>query len=247
MAPNERLRGSIAAAGLDIEGTATLAEVDPKTVERWITKGRLPHRRFRLKVAGKLNVDETYLWPELIHDQKTQAASVAELLQLHPSRSAVPHELWRELITGARETMDVLVYSGTFLHEQHDIGAIVEDKTRHGTKFRFLIGDETSDAVRQRAIDEGTPGGLESRCQLMRRYLRDLLDLPGVQVRSHSTILYNSIFRFDEDLLVNGHAWGAPAGQSPVLHLRRVPGGRMFDHYMRSFDAVWASGVPELR
>ena len=23
------------------------------------------------------------------------------------------------------------------------------------------------------------------------------------------------------------------------MHLRRVPGGRMWDHYMRSFEEVW--------
>lgn len=36
----------------------------------------------------------------------------------------------------------------------------------------------------------------------------------------------------------------APAGQSPVLHLRRLPGGRMWDHYMRSFEEVWKIGEP---
>ena len=42
---------------------------------------------------------------------------------------------------------------------------------------------------------------------------------------------------------------GTPTGRrpahSPVLHLRRVPGGRMWDHYMRSFDKVWNVGTPE--
>ncbi|MDX2817537.1 hypothetical protein PV410_34245 [Streptomyces sp. PA03-5A] len=34
---------------------------------------------------------------------------------------------------------------------------------------------------------------------------------PGVEVRSHDTILYNSIYRFDDDVLVNPHVLGAPA------------------------------------
>ena len=63
--------------------------------------------------------------------------------------------------------------------------------------------------------------------------------MPGIELRTHATTLYNSIYRFDQDLLVNGHAFGAPAAQSPVLHLRRVPGGRAWDHYMRSFEEVW--------
>ena len=73
-------------------------------------------------------------------------------------------------------------------------------------------------------------------------YMRDAFDEPGVSVRLHGTTLYNSIYRYDDELLVNTHAYGVPAGQSPVLHLRRFPGGRLFDHYMASFERVWADG-----
>jgi hypothetical protein len=30
-----------------------------------------------------------------------------------------------------------------------------------------------------------------------------------------------------------------PAAHSPVLHLRRLPGGQLFDHYQASFERVW--------
>lgn len=245
MSTNERLRGTIAASGLDLLQVAETVGVDAKTVERWITKGRTPHRRHRDKVASTLAVDDTYLWPSLLADPKTQAASVAELLELHPSRSAVPYELWQELIASAREAFDVLVYAATFLFEQHDIGRVIREKSRDGVRVRILIGDETSPAVALRAEDEGTTGGLQARIQLHRRYLSEVAGLPGVEVRTHGTTLYNSLYRFDQDLLVNGHAYGALAGQSPVMHLRRVPGGRMWDHYMRSFDKVWERGSPQ--
>ncbi len=45
--------------------------------------------------------------------------------------------------------------------------------------------------------------------------------------------------------MVNGHVYGALAAHSPVLHLRRVPGGRMWDHYMRSFEEVWNGATVE--
>lgn len=245
MATNERLRGSLAANGIALSDLAEAVSVDPKTVERWITKGRLPHRTHRHAVADRLGMDETFLWPEVLSDPKTQAASVAELLELHPSRSAVPPDVWRRLIDGTREAMDVLVYAGTFLFEQYDLSVTIREKAAQGVRFRFLLGDETAPAVQLRAEEEGTVGGLQGRIQLHRRYLRDLLDLPGVDVRTHATTLYNSLYRFDQDLLVNGHAYDAPAGQSPVLHLRRVPGGRMWDHYLRSFDEVWKIATPE--
>lgn len=245
MGTNERLRGSIASAGLRPADLSESVGVDAKTVQRWITKGRLPHRTHRLAVSRALNVDETYIWPEVMTAPVTQSASVAEMLQLHPSRAAVPHETWCQLMGNAREAIDVLVYAGTFLFEQLDLTTVIREKSSQGVRFRILLGDEKSRAVKVRSIEEGTEGGLEGRIQLHRRYLREVLGLPGVEARTHGTTLYNSLFRFDQDLLVNGHAFGAVASHSPVMHLRRVPGGRMWDHYMRSFDDAWKTGTTE--
>ncbi len=245
MATNERLRGSLATAQLRTTDIAEQIGVDPKTVERWITKGRLPHRTHRVGVAKALGVDEAYIWPEVLAEQVTQSASVAELLELHPSRAAVPHAVWQQLIASTHEALDVLTYAGTFLFEQHNICEVLREKSAQGVRCRFLIGDETSDGVRQRAEEEGTAGGLQGRIQVYRRSLRRVVGLPGVEIRTHGTTLYNSLFRFDQDLMVNGHAYGEPAGHSPVLHLRRVPGGRIWDHYMRSFEEVWKIATPE--
>jgi hypothetical protein len=44
---------------------------------------------------------------------------------------------------------------------------------------------------------------------------------------------------FDDHMLVNAHVYGAPAAHSPVLHLRRLPGGQLFDHYQAAFERVW--------
>jgi hypothetical protein len=241
---NERLRGSLASAGLRTADLAEAVQVDAKTVERWITKGRRPHRLHRGATAQLLGVEETYLWPELIDDPLTQSASQAELLQLYPTRGAVPNDTWRDLFSGARESIDILMYAGTHLFE-NDLVGVLARKAAEGTLCRVLIGDETSDAVHLRAAEEGTTGGLEGRIQLHRLCLRALRGIPGIEIRAHSATLYNSLYRFDQDLLVNTHAYGAPAGLSPILHLRRVPGGRMWDHFMQSFDHVWKDATPE--
>lgn len=52
--------------------------------------------------------------------------------------------------------------------------------------------------------------------------------------------LYNSLFRYDNQLLVNPHIFGQPASANPVLHLRRAAATGWFDRYAESFDAVWA-------
>lgn len=51
------------------------AGVDAKTVERWITKGRISHRRHREVVSKALAVEDIYLWPSLLTDAKARAAA----------------------------------------------------------------------------------------------------------------------------------------------------------------------------
>jgi len=60
----------------------------------------------------------------------------------------------------------------------------------------------------------------------------------------HSTVLYNSIYRADDQILVNTHIYNCPAAQAPVLHLRRVAGGSMVSTYLESFERVWDGATP---
>ena len=106
-------------------------------------------------------------------------------------------------------------------------------------KVRILLGDPDSAAVILRGLEEGLGEGMASRVSLSLRYLDGLRDVDGIEVRVHETTLYNSILRSDDTLLANTHVYGAPAAQSPVLHLRRVPGGTVFDHYAGSFERIW--------
>ncbi len=71
-------------------------------------------------------------------------------------------------------------------------------------------------------------------------YYRPLADVPGVEFRQHQTSLYNSIFRYDDQMLVNQHIYGTYGYLAPILHLRRVPGSDLFDTYARSFELIWA-------
>lgn len=60
-------------------------------------------------------------------------------------------------------------------------------------------------------------------------HYQPLLRIDGVEVRTHGTTLYNSMYRSDHQLLVNAHAWGVNAYGAPVWHLRRSGSGGMFD------------------
>jgi hypothetical protein len=237
---NERLRSCIAGSNLCISDVAVQVGVDPKTVERWITRGRTPHRGHRWATAALLGTDEAYLWPEILSDRRTLSASQAEFVELYPHRGAVPRELWSSLLNHARDAIDILVFAGLFLADTTpDLAETLTAKARSGMRVRLLFGQYDSQAVRIRGKEEGIGHDLAARVRLTMNYLRPVIGVRGINIRQHGTTLYNSIFRFDNDLLANTHAFGAPAAQSPVLHLRRVPGGRLFDHYQSSFERVW--------
>lgn len=243
--PNERLRIALHEAGLRLDDLARHVGVDAKTAERWITKGRLPHPANRAQTARLVGVEEFALWPELAHGRRGRAVSVAEVVEVYPVRGAVPADSWFALMETASRHIDVLVYAGLFLPDgRADLPAMLRQKAEDGVRVRLLFGDPSCDAVALRGREERIGDGMAARIRLAVSYLCPVFDAPGVEARSHATTLYNSIYRFDDELLVNTHVYGAAARQSPVLRLRRIAGGQLFDYYMASFERVWESGTP---
>ena len=82
---------------------------------------------------------------------------------------------------------------------------------------------------------------MAGRTRLTLGLIGPIVGHPGIEVRLHATTLYASLYRADDVLLANTHVLGSPALHSPVLHLQRIPGGQMFDHYAASFERAWAS------
>lgn len=240
---NVRLRNALRAAGTTRTALADQVGVDPKSVERWITQDRVPHATTRTQIAKALGQDESYFWPQLLSTEESRSATQSELVQVWPTRQLVPADVWRSLFRQAKEQIDVLVYAGGFLIEAYDLVEVIRAKTAQGVRFRLLIGDSHAEAVHQRAREERLPG-LVNRCQSSLEYLADVMELPGMQIRLHGTVLYASQYRFDDSALINNHTYASQAGRSPVLHLKKVPGGQLFDYYQSAFERVWATGEP---
>ncbi|MGH2948648.1 MAG: XRE family transcriptional regulator [Solirubrobacteraceae bacterium] len=229
---------------MSLNDLAAEIEVDPKTAERWITTGRVPHPGNRAKTARVLGLDESVLWPQL-EDARARAVVSSEVLRVYSNRGAVPAGAWYEYIASATEHVDVLVYAGLFLSDgKADIAALLQRKAEEGVPIRLLLGDPESEAVERRGAEEGVGEAMAARIRLSMSYLEPAFGVPGVEVRLHATTLYNSISRFDDDVLVNTHAYGAVAAKSPVMHVRRIAGGRLFRHYMASFERVWEKAEP---
>lgn len=112
---NERLRTAMMRTGVTLDDLAQCCGVDPKTAERWLSTGRVPHRTHRWAAARRLGYEESYLWPEVQRSAARRAdTSQSELVRLYTDRASVPREVWLRLMTDAREHIDVLVFSGTF-------------------------------------------------------------------------------------------------------------------------------------
>jgi hypothetical protein len=198
-----------------------------------------------MATACALKADENYLWPGSVDESRTMSASREELVTLYCHRGAVPRDLWLGMVNQAEESVDLLAYAALFLWDSSpELAALLAGRARDGTRVRLLVGDPQGDAVRRRGEEEAIGDGLAARIRLALTYLRELIDTPGVELRFHDTALYNSIFRFDNDVLVNTHVYGAPAAHSPVIHYRRLAGGRLFSHYLTSFERVWAEARP---
>lgn len=237
---NDRLRSALRRSGRGATEVAEVLRVDPKTVERWLG-GRSPHPRHRQAVAQLLGHEEAYLWPDTAAVERVASASRSELVTLYPHRSAVPSELWLELLSRASRNVDVLAYAALFLPELDP--SLVNDlagRAAEGARVRVALGEADGAAVRLRGDEEGIGHGMAARVTMTLAHLEPLVGEPGVEVHVHGTTLYNSIFRFDDELLVNTHLYGAKAYQNPVLHLRRVEGGSLFTDYVNSFERVWA-------
>jgi transcriptional regulator with XRE-family HTH domain len=241
--PNERLRAALLERGIT---PATLGDelgVDHKTVERWIS-GRIPYRKYRYAVASRLGVDEVYLWPDALPREVVGAASESELLAVYPHRWEVPRDAWERLFAAAGQEIGVLVYSGLFLAEDAGVQKILADKARAGVRVRVLLGDPGSAAVADRGADEGMDDAMAAKIRNALVLYRRLRGAQGAEFRFHQTILYNSIYRGDDQLLVNTHIYGVAAAHAPVWHLRRVAGGEIAATYLESFERVWDSAVP---
>ena len=234
---NETLRNALAAKGIDRLDIAVKLQVDPKTVERWLS-GRLPHPSTRAALAKLLDVDENDLWPSTGEPHARRFGP--EIRAVYPQRWAVPREVWHKLFASAEHEIDILVYSGLFLFEDTGILRLLATQADAGVRVRILLGDPESPEVAQRGKDEGIGDSAAARIRNVQALIKPLIAHDGVELRLHRTTLYNSIYRADNRLLANPHIHCLPASAAPVLHLRHTADAALFTTYLESFERVWS-------
>jgi lambda repressor-like predicted transcriptional regulator len=230
---NERLRTLLVSLDESPAALAAKVGVDPKTVERWLTTDRCPYPRTAHRVARLLEVDVTYLWPNLYAHRQRPVTSGDELVACYPGRAAVPTGLWSRLLTEARTRITIM--GDCALSEVvPNLPALLANQAASGVPVRVILTDPATvtnpiDAVRVQTTDAT---------------YRPLLDTPGISISSYPAALTTTIIHTDDDLLIRPSIDGCPMAFAPVLHLRQLPGGPLSTLYLTSVDCVLTESTP---
>jgi len=239
---NEPLRRALLHGRLRETDVAARLGVDPKTVRRWLN-GRVPYPHNRTALADLVEADEADLWPDASGPLAARTRP-DDLGTIYPHRWAVPREVWTRLFASAEREIGILAYSTLFLAEDTGILRILADKGRAGVTVRIALGDPDGTHAAERGQEEGIGDAMAAKIRNALTLYRHLTNVQNVEIRLHRTVLYNSVYRADGQLMVNQHAYGIPAAQAPVFCLCDTGSGEMASLYRDSFERVWASSAP---
>jgi transcriptional regulator with XRE-family HTH domain len=241
---NERLGATVARSGVTLEQVAHQLGVDPKTVQRWLA-GRTPHPRHRYAMAQLLEESEEFLWPGARRRPADALGAAAELVAAYPHRTDLGVDRWWDLFREAEAQIDLLGYTLYFLPHQHpELIELLVEKCQQGCRVRIALADPKSEHVRRRDEEEHEAITLVPRIQTSMQAFEPLLDCANADLRFQDAPLYNSIFRFDDQMLVTPHLYGMPGRSAPLLHLRRLGPSGIFSRFSAHFEGIWSDSRP---
>jgi len=238
---NDLLIAAIRESGLDLGDIAEIAEVDPRTVQRWLG-GRIPHSRYRQKLATALKTDEDELWPDALTIRRR--TGIAEIAGAWPRRDDPAAIDWRALFRSASQHIDLLGYSLSQILSARSINKQLKAKAGDSCRIRIAIANRNSEPVIAADLAQPPSGRLASRIAHAEDQLADLASEPGIELRQHQVATSHTILRFDDEMLLTVHLYGTPGFQAPLLHLRRERDYGLFDQLAKHLEDIWNSAKP---
>jgi hypothetical protein len=203
----------------------------------------VPYPHNRAAIAELVGADEADLWPDAGGPLAARTRP-EELGTVYQHRWAVPREVWTRLFGSAEREIAILAYSALFLAEDTGVLRILADKGRAGVTVRIALGDPDGPKVAERDEEEGIGDAMVAKIRNALALYRPLISAENIEIRLHRTVLYDSMYRADDRILVNQHTYGITAAQAPVFCLSSTGSGEMAALYFDSFKRVWAGATP---
>jgi len=236
-AVNETLCRALLKARLTEEDLATHLQVDPKTVRRWL-EGRVPYMRHRWAIAAMLGVDETDLWPQL----RTVRTRPDELIAVYPHSSAVPWDVWLRVLGSAQREIGILDDPGMPVIGDRPVMELLTERVRCGVRVQICLNMSSMSSLSHLSASAGDEATTADPRDELAVYV-PLREKERVELRLQRRLVYSSIYRGDDQLLVSQHAYGVAVDQAPVLYLQRAEGGDLADAYLGAFAQAWADAA----
>lgn len=230
---NENLRRAMLRARLSEEDVAAQLQVDPKTVRRWL-EGRVPYLRHRWLLAGLLEADKGDLWPEA-HARSRPV----ELKAIYPNRRAIPREAWLSLFRSAEHEIGILDDSGLLLAKEPGLLDVLAKRAHAGARVRICLRNPNEYVTAGRESLEGLSGPEPEEIREALALFAGLREI-GAEIRLHRAVLYNSVYRGDDRLLVIQHLYGISGERAPALYLQTAGIEDMTTTYINVLDHFWA-------
>ncbi|WP_409237331.1 XRE family transcriptional regulator [Streptomyces sp. PA5.6] len=189
------------------------------------------------------------LWPKSVKERLKTGGDL-EIVQTYPYRSAAPSTLWGSLIEETRDDLFLSGYTNYFFWTLVPaFSQVLRRKVKDGVRVRFLLGDPDGEVTRQREAIEDVALTVSTRIHMTLEELKRLGNLDGLEVHfsapedavNHVSL---SVFRFDEQELVTPHLARLVGHDSPLMHLRQVEEGGMFDRFSEHAEELWSRSRP---
>lgn len=145
----------------------------------------------------------------------------------------------------ATARIDIIGYAYPFVLELLPRASeTIAAKCRAGCEVRLGFADPDCAHVMERDALEQMGGTLPGRIRNALSMLGPLPNTPGCAVGLHSTHLYNSVFRFDDEMIVTPYLFRARGYQHTALHLRKLSNYGIFESFADQFEQIWGTVAP---
>ncbi len=219
---NEQLRTAITRAGLTLEEFADIVQVDVKTVQRWIAGRATPYRRNRASVASALDTTERALWPDAVPAPATPVArepatdEPSDVIAGYAFSSDPRAPNAAELLGTAVERIAILMPGPVF---PPGVVELLRARAADGCDISIII-DEPDLRVEA------------------------LLDIDAIEIRAPRAGAAHTLYRADDEILLALRHVSFPDQSPPLIHLRRVTPGALFDRFTHDFNHRWDEATP---